>query len=252
MSRSKDRRRLREGQRQYGRSHIIPFAPMRQKDHLGGDLRRRPGNVVSTPTELVAMLAWDDKLMEVSDVIGNATRGRVDPRPPNQHELLKNSVTKQRNFYGVPIRPPHCQNHLEAADRKAGFKMSGHPKTWDAYTTSSRGAEGPARARCAMSMGSVSMDHQRQRSKQRVPLFINAMAAGSRHKDGKLHTDDPKVKEAVIKAMIYPTTATRRLYPRARQWNGRRTTTTRSSQDDRHGSRRHDLDRGGPCCRRAA
>jgi len=26
-------------------------------------------------------------------------------------------------------------------------------------------------------------------------------------KDGKLHTDDPKVKEAVIKAMIYPTTA---------------------------------------------
>src|SRR5207302_7690828 len=40
-------------------------------------------------------------------------------------------------------------------------------------------------------------------------------------KDGKLHLDDPKVKEAVIKAMIYPTTAYKDKYvpPSAINWN---------------------------------
>src|SRR5260370_10422857 len=40
-------------------------------------------------------------------------------------------------------------------------------------------------------------------------------------KDGELHVDDPKVKEAVIKAMIYPTTAYKEVYvpPSAINWN---------------------------------
>jgi len=46
-----------------------------------------PEMFVSTPTELVAMLCLDDKLMEVSDVIATPTRG-VDRDRRNQHELL--------------------------------------------------------------------------------------------------------------------------------------------------------------------
>src|SRR5207245_9603054 len=40
-------------------------------------------------------------------------------------------------------------------------------------------------------------------------------------KDGKLHLDDPKVKEAVIKAMTYPTTAFKDGFvpPSALNWN---------------------------------
>ena len=40
-------------------------------------------------------------------------------------------------------------------------------------------------------------------------------------KDGQLHADDPKVKEAVIKALIYPTTAYKEGYvpPSAINWN---------------------------------
>src|SRR5438477_11065297 len=48
---------------------IIPFAPMRQKIISAVTSGVVPDMFVSTPTELIALLAWDDKLVEVSDVI---------------------------------------------------------------------------------------------------------------------------------------------------------------------------------------
>src|SRR5437870_3174021 len=48
---------------------IIPFAPMRQKIISAVTSGVVPDMFVSSPTELIALLAWDDKLVDVSDVI---------------------------------------------------------------------------------------------------------------------------------------------------------------------------------------
>ena len=69
----------------------------------------------------------------------------------------------------------------------------------------------------------VPADHQRQRSA--TPLFNYFLIAyGGQDivtKDGKLHLDDPKVREAAIKALTYPTTAYKEGFvpPGAINWN---------------------------------
>jgi hypothetical protein len=65
-------------------------------------------------------------------------------------------------------------------------------------------------------------------------------------KDGRLHADDPKVKEAVIKALTYPTTAYKEGFvpPGAIKLERRRRQQRLPRQADRHGPRRHDLNRG--------
>ena len=65
-------------------------------------------------------------------------------------------------------------------------------------------------------------------------------------KDGKPHLDDPKVKEAVIKSLTYITTAFKGGYvpPGALSWNDADDNNAFHCQADRHGFRRHDLDRG--------
>jgi multiple sugar transport system substrate-binding protein len=62
--------------------------------------------------------------------------------------------------------------------------------------------------------------------------------------DGKLHLDDPKVREAAIKAMTYPATAYKEGFvpPGAINWNDADDNNAFPCQADRDGSRRHDLD----------
>src|SRR5260370_41933465 len=51
--------------------------------------------------------------------------------------------------------------------------------------------------------------------------FVTAYGGqGMVTKDGKLHVDDPKVKEAVVKAMTYPTTAYKEVYVPPSATNG--------------------------------
>jgi len=66
--------------------------------------------------------------------------------------------------------------------------------------------------------------------------------------DGKLHLDDPQVKEGVIKSLIYPTTAYKEGFvpPGAINWNDADDNNAFHAETDRDGSRRHDLDRSPP------
>jgi hypothetical protein len=69
-------------------------------------------------------------------------------------------------------------------------------------------------------------------------------------RDGKLHVDDPLVKEAAIKALTYPATAYKEGFvpPSAINWNDADDKQRLSRQDNRYGSRRHDLDRSRDIC----
>ena len=58
---------------------IIPFAPMRQKIVSAVTSGLVPDLFQNTPAEIIALYAWDDKLLDVSDVI--ETQRRNTPRP---------------------------------------------------------------------------------------------------------------------------------------------------------------------------
>ena len=110
----------------------MPFAPMRQKIISAVTSGVVPDMFVSTPTELVAMLAWDDKLLDVTDVIATQREELTETALINMN--CYNSVTKQRSLYGVPYTTAALPNHVwKPLIEKAGFKMEDIPKTWDAY-----------------------------------------------------------------------------------------------------------------------
>jgi len=80
---------------------IMPYAPLRQKDRRGGDQRPRPRPVPEQPAEIIALYAWQDKLVDVSDVV--ETQRENTPRPRCSTVRCYNNVEKKRSTYGVPI-----------------------------------------------------------------------------------------------------------------------------------------------------
>src|SRR5438093_3094890 len=111
---------------------IIPYAPMRQKIVSAVTSGVVPDLFQNNPGEILALFAWQDKLVDVSDV--------VETQKPRYNEtaLLTaycyNSVERRRAYYGVPytsaVRPNHIWRPLV---EKAGYSMEDVPRTWDAF-----------------------------------------------------------------------------------------------------------------------
>src|SRR5215467_8614885 len=111
---------------------IAPYAPMRQKivsAVTGGVV---PDLFQNTPAEIIALYAWQDKLIDVSDVVETQREEFTDTA------LLTvrcyNNVEKKRSYYGVPYTVGASMNHIwRPLVEKAGYSMENIPKTWDAF-----------------------------------------------------------------------------------------------------------------------
>jgi multiple sugar transport system substrate-binding protein len=202
---------------------IMPFAPMRQKIISAVTSDVVPDMFVSTPTELIAMLAWDDKLTDVTDVIATQREELTETALINMN--CYNSVTKQRSLYGVPFTTATLPNHVwKPLVEKAGFKMEDIPKTWDAYYDFFKGVQKALREQKVRNVYGLGLNVTTNGNDPNNVFHYFIAAYGGQDlvtKDGKLHADDPKVKEAVIKAMIYPTKAYKEGFvpPSAVNWN---------------------------------
>src|SRR5271166_3769303 len=80
---------------------IIPFAPMRQKIISAVTSGAVPDVYQSTPTELIGLQAWGDKLVDVTDVIETQREEYTETALASAY--CYNSVEKRRSFYGVPF-----------------------------------------------------------------------------------------------------------------------------------------------------
>jgi multiple sugar transport system substrate-binding protein len=111
---------------------IMPFAPMRQKIVSAITSGVVPDMFVNQPTEIVSLFAWDDKLVDVTDVVATQREEFTETALINMN--CYNNVTKKRSFYGVPYDQGALPNHVwRPLVEKAGYKMTDIPKTWDAY-----------------------------------------------------------------------------------------------------------------------
>jgi multiple sugar transport system substrate-binding protein len=202
---------------------IIPFAPMRQKIVSAVTSGVVPDMFVSTPTELIALLAWDDKLVEVSDVIATQREELTETALINMN--CYNSVTKKRSLYGVPYSTATLPNHIwRPLVEKAGFNMADIPKTWDAFYDFFKGVQKKLREQRVRNVYGLGLNVTTNGNDPNNVFNYFLTAYGGQDivtKDGKLHADDPKVKEAVIKALTYPTTAYKEGFvpPSAINWN---------------------------------
>jgi multiple sugar transport system substrate-binding protein len=92
---------------------IIPFAPERQKIISALTSGVVPDLLDSNPSEIVQLYGWQDRWIDVSDVV--ETQKSQYSETALVSAQAYNNVTKKRGTYGVPLRaavvPPTSGNH---------------------------------------------------------------------------------------------------------------------------------------------
>src|SRR5689334_17612570 len=202
---------------------IMPFAPQRQKIVAAVQSGIVPDVFRNNPDEIVALYAWDDKLLDVSDVVETQKEEYTETSLLNTY--CYNNATKKRSFYGVPYTTATLPNHVwRPLVEKAGYKLEDIPKTWDAYYDFFKDVQKKLRAQGVRSVYGLGLNVTTNGNDPNNVFNYFLIAYGGQEivtKDGKLHLDDPKVREAVIKALTYPTTAYKDGFvpPGAINWN---------------------------------
>ena len=111
---------------------IMPYAPMRQKIVSAVTSGVVPDLFQNTPAEIIALYAWQDKLIDVTDVV--ETQKSQYTETALLTAFCYNNVEKKRSYYGVPYTVGASMNHVwRPLVEKAGYTMDDLPKTWDAF-----------------------------------------------------------------------------------------------------------------------
>ena len=202
---------------------IIPFAPERQKIISAVTSGAVPDLFQNNPGEIIALYAWDDKLVDVTDVVDTQKEEFTETALLSAY--CYNSVEKKRSYYGVPYISGVLPNHIwRSLVEKAGYRVEDIPKTWDAFYDFFKEVQKKLRAQGTRNVYSLGLQVTTNGADPNALFnyFLIAYGGGGIvTKDGKLHLDDPQVKEAVIKALTYPTNAYKEGFvpPSAINWN---------------------------------
>jgi multiple sugar transport system substrate-binding protein len=204
---------------------IMPFMAQNQKTIsalTSGDV---PDLVfMDAPQSILPQNAWDDKLVDVSDV--------VKPYESQLSDTAKlcstfyNKATKQRSYYLCPVKSGATPFHIWGdLVEKAGMKMSDVPKKWDDIWSFFKQTQAPLRAKgmrkvyaCGLQITTVGPND----GNNVFTHFLIANGGGDIvTSDGKLHVDDPKVREAAIKSIEFMTNLYKEgvVPPEALSWN---------------------------------
>jgi multiple sugar transport system substrate-binding protein len=188
---------------------IMPFAPQRQKIVSAVTSGAVPDLFPSNPDEIVALYAWDDKLVDVSDVVETQREEYTETALLNTY--CYNSVEKRRSHYGVPSITAALPNHIwRPLVEKAGYKIEDIPKTWDAFYDFFKEVQKKLRTEGMRNVYGLGLNVTTNGVDPNNVFNYFLIAYGGQDivtKDGKLHLDDPKVREAAVRALTYPATA---------------------------------------------
>ena len=202
---------------------IVPFAPLRQKIISAITSGLVPDLVTVSPTEAAPLQAWSDNLVDVSDVIET----QKDKMIPAVLDAAKcyNNVEKRRSFYSVPyaaaVRPFHVWGSLV---EKAGYKISDIPQKWDAFIDFFLPIQKKLRAagmRHTYATGFVVSTIGNDPNSTFTQFLIAYGGNGMVTPDGRLHTRDKQVQEAVARMLERLTSLYKRGYipPSSINWN---------------------------------
>jgi len=204
---------------------IMPFMALNQKTISALTSGEVPDLVfMDAPSSILPQNCYDDKILDVSDV--------VKPYESQLSESAKlcstfyNKVTKKRSYYLCPIKQGATPFHIWGdLVEKAGLKMSEIPEKWDGVWTYLKQAQAPLRAKGMRKMYACGLQVTTVGPNDGNNLFAHFLIAnggeGIVTPDGKLHTDDPKIREAAIKSVEFMTNLYKEgvVPPEALSWN---------------------------------
>jgi len=202
---------------------IMPFAAMRQKEIAAMTSGVVPDIINLGDYFFGVLSAWDDQLVDLSDVI--ETQKSLFLPTALQTAYAYNNVAKKRSYYMIPHRMGVVPFHVwKSLLDKAGYKPSDIPKTWDAFLDFFPQVAEKLRAQgrrniyaYSIMISTVGFDV--------IGHFDHFMIAyGGKDlftPDGKVHTDEPQIKEAAVKVVERLTTAYKKGFmpPAIINWN---------------------------------
>jgi multiple sugar transport system substrate-binding protein len=204
---------------------IMPFTALNQKAIAALHSGEVPDLIFhAAPETILPQNAWDDRLADVSDIV-EPYKSRLSETALLASSFY-NGATKKRSFYLAPVKqacsPFHIWGDLVA---KAGFKLDDAPKTWDAFWDFFKPVQTALRSKGMRKIYGMGLQITTVGPNDGNNLFQHFMIAnggvGIVTQDGKLHTDDPKVREAAIRSVEYMTKVYKEGFvpPEALSWN---------------------------------
>src|SRR5207248_1794042 len=187
---------------------IVPFAPLRQKEVAAVQTGVVPDLMEAADLEFAPLNAWDDKLIDVGDVVETQKKDFVPIAVDSC--FLYNGVTKKRAYYMVPMKMTGWPFHIwRSLVEKAGYKISDIPNKWDAFLDFFMPVQDKLRAQGMRNIYAYGYQLTANGVDPAITFQGFLMAYGGKNlvtPDGKLHTDDPQVKDAAVKAIAKLTT----------------------------------------------
>jgi multiple sugar transport system substrate-binding protein len=202
---------------------IIPFAPLRQKAVSAITSGVVPDIMELADFSFLPLNAWADKLVDVSDIVEPLKSQYIDTALRATYTY--NNVTKKRAYYAVPMKAAGIPFHIwQSLVEKAGFKVSDVPNTWDAFLDFFMPVQDKLRAQGMRNIYAYGYQLTANGVDPAITFQGFLMAYGGKNlvtPDGKLHTDDPQVKDAAVKAIAKLTTPFKNGYvpPGVVNWN---------------------------------
>ena len=182
---------------------IIPFVALRQKEIAAVTSGDVPDVMEDADFSFTPLNAWQDKLVDISDIIDTQKKEFSEIALLGRHNY--NGTTKQRSYYGVPMKLASTTFHVwQSLVEKAGYKVSDIPNTWDAYIDFFLPMQAKLRSQGMRNLCAMSLECSTNGVDPIATFNSYMIAYGGKDlvtPDGKLHTDDPQVKEAVIKTL---------------------------------------------------
>jgi multiple sugar transport system substrate-binding protein len=202
---------------------LIPFAPLRQKEVSAITSGVVPDIIQAADLEFAPLSAWDDKLLDVSDIVETQKEDFTKIAIDSCH--LYNNVTKKRSYYVVPIQMTGWPFHIWGSlVEKAGYKISDLPNTWDAFLDFFKPVQDKLRGQGMRNI--YAYGYQLTANGVDPIATFNAflIAYGGKDlvtPDGKFNSDNPQVRAAAAKAIERLTTPYKEGYvpPGCVNWN---------------------------------
>ena len=182
---------------------IVPFVALRQKEVAAIASGVVPDLMEDADFSFTPLNAWDDKLLDVSDII--ETQKSQYSEIVLQGRRIYNNVKKERSYYGVPMKTATVTFHIwKSLVEKAGHKMSEIPNTWDAFIDFFLPMQAKLRSQGMRHVYALGLEVSTNGVDPLLTFYAHMIAYGGKDlvtPDGKLHDADPQVREAVIKTL---------------------------------------------------
>jgi multiple sugar transport system substrate-binding protein len=202
---------------------IVPFAALRQKEIAALTSGVVP-DVINVGDYFFAVLsAWKDRLVDLTDVID--TQKSLFTSAALQTVYAYNNTLKKRSYYMIPHRAAVVPFHIwKSLLAKAGYQPADIPKTWDAFIDFFPLVQTKLRAHGMRNIYAYSFMVSAAGFDVVFTFDHFNIAYGGQHivtPDGRLHTDDPQIKQAAVKAITRLTRAYKEGYipPAVQNWN---------------------------------